>query len=174
MVKHLQDGACTRIILRPNRSASWRQTRVLIAVLGGFSLCVAIVWALLGAWMVLPFAGLEVLILATVMHRVCRATYREEAIVFEGESTYLYKNNLNHTNSSSSNNIVINPRKEASISVRQLEDRSDECQIFLKYRNREVELGSFLNHDEKRELIKVLKAYFLLRHITSKHAYINV
>lgn len=70
----------SRLILSPNRSATWAQTRLVIFFVGGLSLLVAIFWAAMGAWIVLPFAGIEVSLLAYFCHRVCSDTYHREVI----------------------------------------------------------------------------------------------
>ncbi|MEL7289923.1 MAG: DUF2244 domain-containing protein, partial [Pseudomonadota bacterium] len=46
--------------LSPNRSATWQQTKHLIAAFALFISSIAIAWSLAGAWVILPFAGLEV------------------------------------------------------------------------------------------------------------------
>jgi len=77
------DDESTLITLLPNRSASWGQTRVLLVLLGAFVLLVGLAWSLAGAWVILPFAGLEVLLLVYFLHKVSYQTYRKELIRIE-------------------------------------------------------------------------------------------
>lgn len=56
--------AGVRLTVRPNCALGWRTTKWLIA---GFGLCLVVVaswFAALGAWLVVPFAGIELLVLA--------------------------------------------------------------------------------------------------------------
>lgn len=68
------------IVLTPNRSASWSQTKILLWILCPFVLLVALAWSLSGAWLILPFAGLEVGLLSYLMYRVSQQSYRREVI----------------------------------------------------------------------------------------------
>lgn len=72
-----------QVCLRPNCSATWGQTKLLIAGLGSVALIVAAAWSLAGAWLILPFAGLEVSLLAYLAYRVCRDTYNQQVLHIE-------------------------------------------------------------------------------------------
>ena len=58
------------IVAKPNCSASWRSNRLVLLALAIPSLGAAIGFALLGAWPILPFTGLELLALATALYYV--------------------------------------------------------------------------------------------------------
>ncbi|WP_026375226.1 DUF2244 domain-containing protein [Aestuariibacter salexigens] len=75
------DGAV--ITLMPNRSASWKQTKWLISAMAFFVFSIAIAWSFVGAWVVLPFAGFEVGLLALLMYRVSYATYQQQIIAID-------------------------------------------------------------------------------------------
>ncbi|MET0090479.1 MAG: DUF2244 domain-containing protein [Candidatus Thiodiazotropha sp.] len=68
----------TVLILEPNRNLSWQQSRWLILFFGA---CIALVsgyFASLGAWLVLPFAGLEILVIGgAIYHQSCYAHRRQ-------------------------------------------------------------------------------------------------
>ncbi|MCW8092538.1 DUF2244 domain-containing protein [Alteromonas sp. ASW11-130] len=70
-----------RIVLRPNRSASWAQSKIFIGVLAVPVLAIALAWSLVGGWIILPFAGLEISLLAFLMFKVNHQTYLEQIIV---------------------------------------------------------------------------------------------
>lgn len=55
------------VVIRPNRSAGVRGLKVLVFVLSGFSFAVGLGFFLLGAWPVVPFLGLDVLLLAVAL-----------------------------------------------------------------------------------------------------------
>ncbi len=74
----LQQGV--RLILHPNRSATWPQARACALILAACSLSVAGLWFMMGAWMVLPFAGMESALIWLLMYKVNRATYRQQLI----------------------------------------------------------------------------------------------
>jgi len=56
----IEDGTVRRIIIRPNRSLTWEQTKFVYFCIASYSLAIAGVFAVLGFWPVLPFAGGEI------------------------------------------------------------------------------------------------------------------
>ena len=52
-----------QIIMYPNRSASWQSVKRFLWVISIFAFTIAFTFAFYGLWMVLPFAGLEILAL---------------------------------------------------------------------------------------------------------------
>jgi uncharacterized membrane protein len=52
------------IVAKPNCSATWRSNQLVLLPLALPSLTIATAFALLGAWPILPFAGLELLALS--------------------------------------------------------------------------------------------------------------
>jgi uncharacterized membrane protein len=80
----VQIGSCstqTVFTLEPNRNLSWRQSQALILLLSGCVVVVSGYFVSLGAWLVLPFAGLEILIIAGAIYtQSCRA-HRHQTIL---------------------------------------------------------------------------------------------
>lgn len=79
--------------LSPNRSATWQQTKYLIAVFALFISTIAIAWAIVGAWVILPFAGAEVGLLAFIMYMVSKATYQWQTLLISQQSITVYCSN---------------------------------------------------------------------------------
>ena len=48
-------------VLLPNRSLNWKAARAAFVVFAGFTTAIATFFASQGAWLVVPFAGLELL-----------------------------------------------------------------------------------------------------------------
>ena len=68
-------------LIRPNRSLTSRQSAMLVAGVGGFSLVIAGGLSLIfGAWPILPFAGLEIGLLVFAVWFVDRGASRREII----------------------------------------------------------------------------------------------
>ena len=129
--------------LSPNRSATWQQTKHLIAAFALFISSIAIAWSLAGAWVILPFAGLEVGLLALIMYLVSKATYRWETLLISS-------NNIQVT---SSNGISIEFfRPDTSLYYKK--DLSFKCapQLVLQAPLQQFEVGSFLNLEDKERV----------------------
>jgi uncharacterized membrane protein len=78
------DGAC-RFILSPNCSLSWRWVKRLLVVLGLCMAAVSAYWVALGAWLVVPFTGLEFLVLGLGFYLCSVAGHTREVIEIDGE-----------------------------------------------------------------------------------------
>lgn len=77
MITSSRNDAQLQIIARPNLSASWRTNQLLIIALALPSLTAGIGFALLGAWPILPFVGLEFGALGAALYYVqSRLQYR--------------------------------------------------------------------------------------------------
>lgn len=85
------EAASASLAIRPNRSLSVAGVTVLFVALSALALTVGIGFALAGAWMVLPFAALEVLIVGLL----CRWFYRHiddcELVVVERDRVKVVK-----------------------------------------------------------------------------------
>ena len=67
-------------VIRPNAAPSWRQIRIFFILVASVSLTVAGGFALLGFWPILPFAGLELLLLAWALYTTARRAERREVV----------------------------------------------------------------------------------------------
>ncbi|MBS1202262.1 MAG: integral rane protein [Chromatiaceae bacterium] len=79
-----QDSATQSYTLCPNRSLDWRMTK---RVIFGFAVCMGLFsayWAAQGAWLVLPFFGLELGVLALGLYLSALAGSRREVIEIAG------------------------------------------------------------------------------------------
>jgi len=57
--EHSRDGRHWRYILRPHRGATWGDNLLLFASIAALAVPVAMAWAIMGFWPVLPLCGLE-------------------------------------------------------------------------------------------------------------------
>ena len=55
----IEGGSTRRIVIRPDRSLTWGQTKIVYLCIASYSLAIAGAFAVMGFWPVLPFAGGE-------------------------------------------------------------------------------------------------------------------
>jgi uncharacterized membrane protein len=67
-------------VLRRNCALSPRQLAVAFCLIGATSMLIAIAWAVTGAWIVLPFAAIELLVLAVAFLAYARHARDQERI----------------------------------------------------------------------------------------------
>ena len=84
-----QNGSTTRLIVTANQSMSWRANLYLAASLGAVSMGIAIAMATFGLWMVIPFAGLEVIFVVTCLYLTLKRLSRQEVITVDNEAIKL-------------------------------------------------------------------------------------
>lgn len=140
-----------RIVLEPNRSASWRTNKLLICLLAGWSGAVALFFLALGLWPVLPFLGLEVAAVAAGLYAVCWKLQQRQVLSLRGELLLLEKG---HYQPCLSWQL---PRQRASLSVELPHHPWDPLRIFICGAGEQVPIGDFLNKEESRQLLQMLK-----------------
>ena len=64
----IEDGSIRRIVIRPNRSLTWGQTKAVYLCIASYSLAIAGTLAVMGFWPVLPFAGGEIALLGIAFY----------------------------------------------------------------------------------------------------------
>ena len=157
MVEQLSsDDEGTRYLLTPNRSMSWQgNVRIWLALLL-LSALIVTGFSLIGAWVILPFAGLELAALAAGFYYTCRQCQEQEVLILGPDFIRLEKGMK---------------RKEAEWEMSRQYSRvwQDEARhpftppkLHLQFRNEEVSLGSFLNIEDTQALIVILQRYGIL------------
>jgi uncharacterized membrane protein len=68
------------MVIRPNRSLSWRQSMMFLGAIAVPLLLISVVLATRGFWLVLPFAGLELAALFACFYVVSHAAQRCEVV----------------------------------------------------------------------------------------------
>lgn len=148
MIKVQQQAQETRITLTPNRSLTWLQSKWVVAFIGAFCLTIAIVWSILGAWFVLPFAGLEVTLLALVMYLVSRASYQQQTVLFHKDNILVLKGSPNRCRQ------WCFVRNKTRVWWRETNHPEDVRQLFLGDDEQQIVIGDFLNLEDQQQLIK--------------------
>jgi uncharacterized membrane protein len=139
------------ITLSPNRSANWSQTKKLILAIGVLVMLIAIAWGFAGAWMILPFAGFEVGLLAFLLYRVSYSTYQKQIISIDSETVTfeagVYFPKRSHSFA----------RYDTKLAIIEADGAFDVTIIRLGDHNAVVELGHFLNQDDREIALQYLK-----------------
>lgn len=153
MVRVNEKIDCTEIVLRPNRSLTWRQSKIFVLLVGGFCLSIALVWSFVGAWLVLPFAGLEVGLLAFITYVVSRGTYKKQRIFIDDDSVSVQKG------IEKIQEEHVFPRRQISFVCASRNHPEDVRQLEFRAMNTCCQLGDFLNLDDQNQLIDILNRH---------------
>jgi uncharacterized membrane protein len=143
-------GTLQRVVLRPNQSMSWRALAYFYMSLVLLSFTLAGGLALLGFWPVVPFAGLEMLILGIVLYLVARRGGRCEVISLKSDTVLIEKGRYRPEQS------WIFLRIWAKVILEHCPKQWYPSRLLIRSHGRGVEIGQFLNEDERQRLAKEL------------------
>jgi uncharacterized membrane protein len=142
-------GADYSITVKPNCSLSPRQKIWVFLAVAIFPICVSTVFALLGAWLVLPFAGLELLALAFAFYLVHCHSGDYENITIAGGNLAIERREYKNTSR------VVFQCYWARVILR--DGPGGEQRLWLRSHGKEVEFGRNMSNDARLILAGQLK-----------------
>jgi len=147
---HDASGRCYRIILTANASMTPRQMRVVLGCVLLFLCTVGMGFLLLGAWPVLPFAGLEWWLLAWCMKKTLDSSRQQEVITLsDGVLTW----EKGHSTPEVSQRFQC---AWVALEWSTPDNRNHPRRLYLRSHGRKVETGSFLVEGEREALASEL------------------
>ena len=152
MVKLVRTDQNWVLTLSPNRSANWAQTKLLISIMASLVLIISIAWAFIGAWLVLPFAGIEVGLLWFISYRVSLYTYQQQVITITDSSIKLQSGTYRPQKNWSFE------RNHTHVALIEAQGAFDCMQMSLIDDSRRIVFGEFLNQADRIIALKYLKA----------------
>ena len=144
MIKKRITKDALSLTLSPNKSSTVQQNLIFFGFLSVLCLTFAIGFFVLGATMILPFAGLEIMLLFIIL-RVNRN--------WLNQSEKIYLDKLYVKLEKGKNDITF----DRFLSKFSIVDHKTKKRRFITGNNQKVEIGSFLNEEEIEELIVLLK-----------------
>lgn len=140
----------SQITVRPNNSLSSLNSLKLLIVLAVLALVVALGFVHIGAWLVLPFAGLELLAFACAFHYLRLHADDFEMITVADDKVVIEKRAYKE------NSKVEFQRYWARVSLRKQDDGVNA--LFIGSHGKEVEFGrGYINEEQRISLAKELK-----------------
>ncbi len=135
-----------RFEIRPNRSADWRATKVfylalvcvLMAISGGF--------AVMGFWPILPFAGAELVALGCAFYVCAQRGYRREIIVVDDDTVAV------EAGTTKLQCTWKFARTWTKVILSRPRVRWYPSRLLLRSHGCEIEVGEYLNEQERRQL----------------------
>ncbi len=136
--------------LRPTRSMSWDSAKSLMIGVCLVSFTIGATAFLLGFPLVLPFCGLEAAFFCLAFYLVQSAGMAREVVIIENDFLFLESGGREISCKLAANKrwVTVWLYGPASLTAK--------SRLCLRYAGREIELGQFLNDDEKKKFAKVL------------------
>lgn len=140
-----------RVVIRPNRSLTRRQLQLAFVGIAAFCLGIATVFAVLGMWPVLPFAGAEVIAVGIGFYLSAMSGREMEVVSVNSDKVAVEKGRLR-----------VRRRWELQrtwAQIRLLPPRFPwyPTRLVIRSHGKEVELGGFLSEEERQRLAGELR-----------------
>lgn len=134
------------IVIVPNLSLSDRASRWVFAAIAGVSLSIALGFAFLGAWPILPFAGGELLLLAWAIRANRRACRRREVIEIDDHYVRV------GVGVEFPEQVCRFTRAWTQVWILPSLKTNHRNRLLLRSAGKQVEIGSFLSDNERQSL----------------------
>ena len=141
-----EHGIEHRIELAPNCSLTPNGARLFVGSLAVVTFTVAGFFALQGFWPVLPFAGLEIGLLAWAVRASMRRGAEREVIVVSESQVVVERR------SPTGSRLSVFPRHWARVTLRDPQRARYPSRLAIESHGRSCEVGQFLTEDERRRL----------------------
>ncbi len=138
------------ILLEPNLSLSWKANTRLFVIFALITLLIAGYFTIQGFWMVLPFSGIELLIIGISLYLFFRRNNHREVITFTPDKVVIERGRH-------SPEISCEYQRYWSKIYVQKQGMLDIPHVSIKSHGMETELGAFLGYEEKLRFIEILK-----------------
>ena len=132
------------IELRPNKSSSLRQNVLFFGMLSLICITFGVGFFIVGAPLILPFAGLEILALITIIKLNRDWSNQLQILIIDKLHVKITNNKRKNIYDRFLSKFLIQEKNGAKV-------------ILLQSYKEQIEIGRFLTADEKDELIAILK-----------------
>lgn len=147
-VRSLQSstGAETTLVVSPNLSMSWRANMVLAGAIAIICLGTGLLWAWLGFWVVLPFAGAEVIFVTLCLYLTVRKLTVKEVITISSDEIRVEWGRTGPVQS------IKLPRHWTKLIYRCSDSPMEVGELTVRAYGKSYALGSALGRQEKHQL----------------------
>ncbi len=143
--------ASSRFLIRPNCSLTWLgMVRFYIGMVA-VSFGIAVVFALKGAWLILPFAGLEMLVLGAALYVVAKRGSRWQMVSIQGDQVEV----VEHDSKCARQQIF--QRAWAQVTLEQARIKGYPSRLTIRSHGRAVEIAGYLTDTEREHLAHELR-----------------
>lgn len=139
-------SASRSFLIRPNRSLSWPEVVRFYLGMVVISFTIAFAFAVKGVWLILPFAGLEMLLLGIALYLVARKGASWQKVLIHGDAIEIAQQD------SGRERQLTFQRAWARVELKPAPVRGHPSRLTIGSHGRSVEIGAYLNEREKKQL----------------------
>lgn len=145
------DQSNCRFIIRPNCSLTWRGTLLFYGGVSVVAMTIAIMFALKGIWMILPFAGIEIIALGACLY-ICACKTSECEVVHIQKDIVRVERGRNRPH-----HQVEFLRAWARVDLKTHQQPWYPSRLTIRSMGKEVEIGARINEEERLQLANELR-----------------
>lgn len=151
MIDKRTDNGVVTITIRPNSSLSWRGNLQFLASMSAVSMSIAAWFAWQGTWLILPFAGAELTVLAAALYLVSSRSMHREVVLIDADTVKICKG------CREVELIARLQRYWARVRLEVPEKTWYPSRLVIQSHGQQTEVGSFLDEGERGVLAERLK-----------------
>jgi uncharacterized membrane protein len=148
-----RDSGAYRFVVSPNCALSWRTTKYLIWFFAACFAAVGSYFASLGAWLVLPFAGLELAVVAAGFYLSALAGHTREVIQIEGPLLRVLRGRRQLEE------VARFPANWTRVSLQRDPSGWYPSRLLLRFHGRRLEIAAMVVEAEREELALALESW---------------
>lgn len=152
-----KEAGIYRVLIRPNQSLSPGATILVVAGFTIVSLSIGIAFAIQGFWLVLPFAGIEVVIVATAFWLVAQSARDYDLLCVDDPNVVLYQHQHGFEKEYRFKRAWVKVRLESGERV------WHSPRLMLGSHGDNIEIGRALTADRRRALAAEIRRALILR-----------
>ncbi|VAW70628.1 hypothetical protein MNBD_GAMMA10-2098 [hydrothermal vent metagenome] len=145
-----KDGFTGNILIEPNRPISWKDNVRFILIFALLSFVIGLVFLLRGFPLVIPFFGLEVILVSAALYLVYKRYASCQVIYFTRDNVIIETGKLH------ADERIEYQRYWSKFHV---EDNANYTipRLYICSKGTSTDIGEFLNHEDKTQLIELIK-----------------
>ncbi|MEM7406069.1 MAG: DUF2244 domain-containing protein [Pseudomonadota bacterium] len=144
-------------VVEPNEPPPWNQIRLLFVLVAIPSLLVALGFTFMGYWPILPFAGMELMLLAAALYLTARQAGRREVIKLKADVIEVERGR------SAPEETWSAQRAWTQVRLVKSRYRLHPSRLVIRAHGKEIEVGSFLIEEERERLATALRDALMAR-----------
>jgi uncharacterized membrane protein len=145
-----EPSAHKQFIVRRNQSLSWRGNKLFIYFMAAISFGIAGMFALQGLWLILPFAGLEILALTIGLY-MCSLRCRDQEVITIGDNLVTIEKGRQKPKEAWQFE-----RTWVNLELVKSPLQGHPSKLFIRSKGKETEIGRCLTNDERKSLSESL------------------
>lgn len=140
------NNSLSTFVVTPNCSMTWRENKIFVASLTLVSFSIASGFALQGLWLILPFAGLEMMMLTGILYWSSLRVTRCEIISIDADNVNVEvgRKKMRHLHSFQ--------RAWTRVEVHPPGRPHWQSRLVMRSKGKQLEIGAWLNDEERKSL----------------------